>query len=178
MLYRRPVLRPVRCSTRKESSSTPCSGEPRSIRTSGLPILTRAGGGTERFTVPVIAQHLPPITMPGASRCARDFGHLIQANMRPATTPGRPVIWTGRLLRRGLPAGAAFVTAKPVGRVLTPMWHQGARARHAGGHGPPFAGNALLKYVRCPTLQQWQNRLSDSHRSRSIQVGGCVSLLH
>src|SRR5215813_1322255 len=64
------------------------------------------------------------------------------------------------------------------GRAPTPMWHQGTRARHAGGHGPPFAVNALLRYVRCPTLRQWRNRLSDSHRSRSIRVGGYGPLLH
>src|SRR5690349_16849195 len=76
MSYRRPVLRPTRCSTRKEPSSTPCSGEPRNTRTSGLPILTRAGGGTDRFTVLVIAQHLLPITLPCASRCSRVIGHI------------------------------------------------------------------------------------------------------
>src|SRR5271166_982164 len=96
MSYRRPVLRPVKCSTRKESSSNPCSGEPRSIRTSGLPILTRAGGGTDRFTVLVIAQHLLPITLPRAGRCARDIGHLYRLNERvPASRGAVPGIGAG-----------------------------------------------------------------------------------
>src|ERR1700722_340214 len=80
MSYRRPVLRPVRCNTRKESSSTPCNGEPRSRRTSGLPILTRAGGGTDRFRLLVIAQHLLHVTLPRAGRCARGVGHLTGAS--------------------------------------------------------------------------------------------------
>src|SRR5438046_2419587 len=84
MWYRRPVLRPVRCSTRKESSSTRCSGEPRSIRTRGLPIFTRVGGGTDRFTTLVIAHHLLPITLPGAARSARGFGHPYGLRRLPA----------------------------------------------------------------------------------------------
>src|SRR5215472_3684884 len=76
MSYRWPVLRPVTCSTRKESSSTPCSGEPRSPRTSGLLILVRVAGGTDRFTVLVIAQHLLPTSLPGAGRRARGLSHL------------------------------------------------------------------------------------------------------
>jgi len=76
------------------------------------------------------------------------------------------------IMRRETKAGQEACTARR-GRAASRR-----RARYAGGHGPPFAVNALLRYVRCPTLQQWQNRLSDSHRSRSIQVGGYVSLLH
>jgi hypothetical protein len=40
--------------------------------------LTRAGGGTDRFTVLVIAQHLLRITLPRAGRCARGVGHLTE----------------------------------------------------------------------------------------------------
>src|SRR5215472_5606010 len=94
MSYRRPVLRPVRCSTRKEPSSTPCSGEPSSMRTSGLPILVRAGGGTDRFRVLVIAQHLLPITLSFAGRRARANGHLYGE-------PGGPATWCGAGSRGG-----------------------------------------------------------------------------
>src|SRR5215469_7340828 len=135
MLYRRPVLRPVTCSTRKESSRIPCSGEPRSTRTSGLPILTRAAGGTDRFSVPDIAHHLPPFTVPRAGRGARGIGHL-------TVPPGGGAAGEGR--RTSSEATIASVPA----RVTAACWHREKEDCRAGrrdrrdAHREPVAAHA------------------------------------
>src|SRR5215468_10691118 len=103
MSYRRPVLRPVTCSTRKESSSTPCSGEPRSPRTSGLLILMRVAGGTDRFTVLVIAQHLLPTSLPRGGRRTRGFGHV---------KAGRGLGQVNDMLRRGGAVSSGLTTPR------------------------------------------------------------------
>src|SRR5262249_16267154 len=57
-------------------------------------------------------------------------------------------------------------------------WLSDYRGTHGGREVDSPAVNVLLRYARCPTLRQWQNRLSDSHRSRSIRVEGYGPLLH
>src|SRR5689334_21663571 len=91
MSYRRPLFRPVTCSSRTAESSGPCSGERSSKRTTGLLILIRMLGGTFRSTALVIWYHLPRTSLPAGSVAGQGPWSPVQAVGWGSLAPGGAV---------------------------------------------------------------------------------------